>query len=169
MGKIREPYMNSFLFVVVTVCVLLASYLLIPAKDAMLGVPYQAKMPAKTTQKGFKAVLSVPGNVIYRREIGFILSPPVPVSSIRDAPSAVEGKATVEICQAGHCMKETIELGSSGWRVDSGGVWSKVIARYDPVAPLAFDKQRISVTAEDLNFDVSSHQVTVYLSRDRRK
>ncbi len=102
------------------------------------------------------------------REIGFRLEPPIPINSVGEAQSAVSGEVKLKVKQDGKEIEEFVDLSLTGWSLSESGVWSKLVFRYAPIGTFFCNTQMITIDAQNVNFDLQQHGVTVYVSRDRR-
>lgn len=147
----------------------LVAYISVPLKDAVLGVPFTAKESLDKLGDGwFYSEFVVKCNRFYSREIGIIIEPPVPVESIADANSVINGKVTLVISQDEQKWERHIELERTGWTVSSGGIRLKVLSRFEPLTTPFCGSQKLIITGKDLNFDMERHSISIYVSRDRR-
>ena len=72
-------------------------------------------------------------NRIYLREVGFIITPPIAISNLANAYSALTGSAKVVVKQGKVTKIEKINISTTGWSASPKGIWSQVIFRYKPL------------------------------------
>ena len=155
------------IFIVIAAIVLALSYLQL--KDAFIGVPYTNRTdPVVQGNNNFSLVMNVGCNRFYAREIGMIIEPPLFIESVSDIRTSISGIVSLKVEQDDEFINEIINLSQTGSSLNSEGVWSKLIHRFDPIGPIWCSSQRIQIEVSGLNFSLSEHSVTIYLSRDRR-
>lgn len=163
----RKRWKYFKIFLLVAMCALI-SFFYVPLRDAIYGVPFITKVAPMLRGDGFLAEIEVPCNKFYKREVGFILDPPLYIDKISDAQSAVSGNVRISVKQEDGEIEEVIDLSKSGWSLGSMGIRSKVVLRYKPIGSIFCDKQRIILEANSLNINFKDHNIKVYVSRDRR-
>ena len=102
-------------------------------------------------------------NVVSLREIGMLFDPPIKIQGIRDAQDAITGTVNLSI----NGRKKSINLAETGWSINNGGIWLKVIDRYQPNLRTCL-RQNITVEIKDSNLDLELYSASLYVSRDRR-
>ena len=148
---------------------LILVFMYIPLRDAFWGVPIEAKIkPTVLSSSNFIVNFNVPCNRLYKREIGLLFDPSIKLNSISEASKAISGKIKINVAHGNKIFTENVDLSMSGWTIDSNGINSKIILRYDPIEPLFCGYQSVSIEATNLNVDLNSHAITIYVSRDSR-
>lgn len=132
-------------------------------------IPYDAIVTPKLLDNdSFYTEIEVECNNYLKRELGFRVVPPISIVSIAEAHSAVSGDVKVVIIQDNMKKEYFIELSNTGSYVNSVGIWSKVIMRFEPIGSFFCSDQKIIIEANNLNFNLMEHSVNIYVSRDRR-
>tara|TARA_R110001583_G_scaffold195513_1_gene374784 strand:+ start:5306 stop:5833 length:528 start_codon:yes stop_codon:yes gene_type:complete len=167
-GKLKIPIVIFFAAVGVVILGL-SIVLFFPIKNAIFGIPYLAiKSPELLPHGGFYVYFEVPCNNMITREIGIIIDPPVKIDSVAAAQSSISGSVDVTIIQDQLELRDIIDLSNSGWSVSGEGIRSKKIIYYPPMGDFFCGDQKIIIKAENTNFVFEDHEITVYISQDRR-
>lgn len=120
----------------------------------------------KVGGNGFEVTVDVPCNRFHVLEVGFEISPPVPVEKIEHAARAVTGNVRLSFSQG---ETSEVDLGSTTSIVDGHkGVWIKTFMRQPAQWRWWCRQDRLEINARNLNFSLEEHKVVVYVSRDRR-
>ncbi|WP_418648804.1 hypothetical protein ACNQFN_11050 [Thauera butanivorans] len=130
----------------------------------------EAKAPA-LRENGFSAEFNLPCNRFHALEIGFEINPPIKINHIQEARTAISGNVELSIMQAKtkRPEKHIVDLINTGWSYNPGkGLWVKVISRQSATWSFFCSKRKLRIEARDINFDLTYHKVSVYVSRDRR-
>lgn len=141
----------------------------IPIKDTLFGTPYDFILKPDENNKNtlyFEKEISC--NRVYTREIGLLITPPVPIKDSLDSYSAIRGDVTISIRQNDIKVTKFFDLTETGFAISSDGIWSKVLLRYKPITSVFCNKQNISIEIRNISFSLHKHNVDVYISRDRR-
>lgn len=162
--KLKLKMLLIFIFVFIIFVFMCIHFL-----DVFFGVQFKTKIkPTVLSTSSFVVDFNIPCNRIYKREIGLLFDPSIKLNSISEASKAISGKIKVNIAHGNKIITENVELYMSGWTIDSKGINSKIILRYDPIEPLFCGYQRVSIEATNLNVDLNLHAITIYVSRDSR-
>ena len=166
---IMQKLKKTLYVISILVMLFIAVLIYIPIKDTIFGVPFDAQIaPNVLSDNSFNVAFDVPCNRFYLREIGFRIDPPIEIASVKDAQLSVLGYAKVNITQGVQSIKEDVDLSATGWSLNSNGIWSKVITRYQPIGSFFCTNQNIVLNVNNMNIDLNKYTVSVYVSRDRR-
>lgn len=157
------------LLIAIVVTVSLSTLLLIFLERKSIS-SIEAKIPA-SREKGFSTEFDLPCNRFHALEIGFEINPPIRIDRIQEARTAISGNVELSIIQEKdkRSEKHIIDLIYTGWSYNPGkGLWVKVISRQPATWSFFCRKRKLRIEARDINFDLMSHKVSVYVSRDRR-
>lgn len=161
--------MNVLKATMLSTVLAVAALLFLLLRDKLFGTPYDLMIaPNYIGESHLSANMEIDCNRVYTREIGLLIDPPVDIDSVSDAQASITGMVSLTVTQDNRKIDKGIDLSKTGYSLNSDGVWSKLIYRYEPIGSIWCRDQGIQVTVTDFNVPLSSHSVTLYVSRDRR-